>query len=154
MCDIAAECWNLGLSDSTGFSISAKIPNPPAILVDKSGTGKDIPTYTLQSKLIGKVRCIKVDDRKEKEYFFKNQPQFDVPSGVYTRPDVLWSMNKVADKAADIIMEKGDELEKHGIVISQFEHGFFAWGRTVDEAFENAYRARRNAQALLLSKLS
>ncbi|MFC2709529.1 MAG: class II aldolase/adducin family protein [Candidatus Saccharibacteria bacterium] len=40
------------------------------------------------------------------------------------------------------------------IVISQFEHGFFAWGRTVDEAFENAYRARRNAQALLLSKLS
>ena len=104
MCDIAAECWNLGLSDSTGFSISAKIPNTPAILVDKSGTGKDIPTYTLQSKLIGKVRCIKVDDRKEKEYFFKNQPQFDVPSGVYTRPDVLWSMNKVADKAADIIM--------------------------------------------------
>lgn len=222
MCDIAAECWNLGLSDSTGFSISAKIPNTPAILVDKSGTGfrrnkispsdlliydeqgellykpegsdnprlapvntvihlagyranknlqgcvhwhdpyilafagtgKDIPTYTLQSKLIGKVRCIKVDDRKEKEYFFKNQPQFDVPSGVHTRPDVLWSMNKVADKAADIIMEKGDELEKHGIVISQFEHGFFAWGRTVDEAFENAYRARRNAQALLLSKLS
>lgn len=63
-------------------------------------------------------------------------------------------MNKVADKAADIIMEKGDELEKHGIVISQFEHGFFAWGRTVDGAFENAYRARRNAQALLLSKLS
>lgn len=48
-------------------------------------------------------------------------------------------MNKVAEKAADIIMEKGDELEKHGIVISQFEHGFFAWGRTVDEAFENAY---------------
>ena len=38
MCDIAAEFWNLGLSDSTGFSISAKIPNTPAILVDKSGT--------------------------------------------------------------------------------------------------------------------
>ena len=84
-------------------------------------------------------------EKRKNNYFFKNQPQFDVPSGVYTRPDVLWSMNKVADKAADIIMEKGDELEKHGIVISQFEHGFFAWGRTVDEAFENAYRARRNA---------
>lgn len=62
MCDIAAECWNLGLSDSTGFSISAKIPNTPAILVDKSGTGfrrnkislSDLLMYDEQGELLYK----------------------------------------------------------------------------------------------------
>jgi len=39
ICNIAKESWMLGLSDSTGFSISQIIPNTNAILVDKSGTG-------------------------------------------------------------------------------------------------------------------
>lgn len=222
ICELARECWDLGLSDSTGFSISARIPDTDAILVDKSGTGfrrnkitpedlimydvsgnllfqssntenprlapvntvihlagykanknlmgcihwhdpyiiafagqgKDIPPFTLQSKLIGTVRCISVDDRKEKALFEQSGEIVEIPSGIHSRPDVLWVMNKVGDEAAKIIKEQGDELEKHGIVISHLEHGLFAWGRSVEEAFENAYRARRNAQALLLSKLA
>jgi ribulose-5-phosphate 4-epimerase/fuculose-1-phosphate aldolase len=221
ICDITRECWDLGLSDSTGFSISARVPGTNAILVDKSGTGfrrnritptdlilydengnllyqpigsdnprlapvntvihlagyksnsnltgcihwhdpyiiafagKGLPIepYTLQSKLIGTVECIIVDDREEKKIFEESGVELSIPTGIHTRPDVLWVMQKVGEKAAEIITKKGAELEKHGIVISHFEHGLFGWGRSVEEAFENAYRARRNAQARLLSKL-
>lgn len=221
ICDLARECWDLGLSDSTGFSISAKIPGTNAILVDKSGTGfrrnkitpedlimydidgnllyqststdnprlapvntvvhlagykanknlagcihwhdpyiiafagqgMDIPPFTLQSKLIGTVECIRVDDRGEKALFEKSGVNLPIPTGIHTRQDVLWVMNKVGDEAGRIIQDKGSELENHGIVVSHLEHGLFAWGRSVEEAFENAYRARRNAQSLLMSKL-
>ena len=39
ICDLAEECWRLGLSDSSGFSISQVIPNTNIVITDKSGTG-------------------------------------------------------------------------------------------------------------------
>lgn len=221
MCELARECWDLKLSDSTGFSISARVPNTDAILVDKSGTGfrrnkiipedlflydingsllflpeksdndrlapvntivhlagykqsselggclhwhdvhvnaftaqnMSIPTFTLQSKLLGEIQCIRVDDRAEKEYFMQNNPEVIVPSGIHARPDVMWVMSKVGDKAAEIIASKSHELDRHGVVVTHYEHGLFAWGRSVEEAFENGYRVARNAESLLLSKL-
>lgn len=39
ICELAEECWKLGISDSTGFSISHVIPNTNIVIVDKSGTG-------------------------------------------------------------------------------------------------------------------
>lgn len=221
VCDIARESWQLGLSDSTGFSISARIPDSSAILVDKSGTGfrrnkitpEDlllydingdllyqsvkstnnrlapvntvihlggykasdhlmgcihwhdpftiafasqkmiIPPFSLQSKLIGEVPCIYINDRIEKERYSTEAPDLRVPTGIHARPEVLYVMNQVADAAIQFIRSKGSELEKHGIVITHYEHGLFSWGRSVDEAFENAYRSYRNAQAIIYSKV-
>lgn len=39
ICELASECWRLGLSDSSGFSISQVIPGTSIVLTDKSGTG-------------------------------------------------------------------------------------------------------------------
>lgn len=221
ICEIAKECWNLKLSDSTGFSISAKIPESDAIIVDRSGTGfrrnkiepgdlilinidgellynpgginndrlapvnvevhlagykaskslngcvhwhdeiinafsgkeLNIEPYTLQSKLLGTVECIKIDDREEKDKYFKSGKKIEVPSAFHLRDDVYYAMSKVADEANRIIAKRSNELEKHGIVVTHKEHGLFAWGRTIDEAFENAYRARRNAESILWSKI-
>ena len=38
ICDLAKLCWDLRLSDTTGFSISHKITNN-IIITDKTGTG-------------------------------------------------------------------------------------------------------------------
>lgn len=220
ICELAAECWRLQLSDSTGFSISARIKGTDAILVDKSGTGfrhnqitpKDlilinedgellyadknsdndrlapvnvaihlagyrttpargcihwhdpwtiafaaqglsIKPYSLQSKLIGEVPCIKIDDRKLKAEYLAEKIKVEVPSGLHSRPDVYYVMEQVAVAAERILKSRVAELDKHGLVVTHFEHGLFAWGRSVEKAFENGYRSVRNAQAQLFSKL-
>ena len=39
ICELAKECWALGISDSSGFSISQVVPDTNIVIVDKSGTG-------------------------------------------------------------------------------------------------------------------
>ncbi len=219
ICDLARECWERGLSDSTGFSISQIIPNTNIVIVDKSGTGfrrnkitpddlllidtdgrllfqpnkinprsapvnvaihlegykksdakacihwhdpftnafacygKTIHPLTLQSKLIGDVPCILVDDRKKKKEKIDEKIEVDVPDGLHCRPDVYYVMKEVGLKVASVLSERNKEFQRHGVVITHYEHGLFAFGRHVEEAFENGYRSFRNAQAIVYSQM-
>lgn len=219
ICELTKECWDRGLSDSTGFSISQRIPNTNFILVDKSGTGfrrnkinsndlllidldgnllfqpnaanprlapvnvvihlagykssdalgcihwhdpftnsfacynRPIYPLTLQSKLIGDVLCINIDDRKEKKIMKKNKFCINVPSGLYARPDVYFVMDKVGIEVGKILSRRNEEFQRHGIAITHFEHGLFVFGRSVEEAFENGYRTFRNAQTIIYSQM-
>ncbi len=219
ICELARECWNLGLSDSTGFSISQILPDSDAILVDKSGTGfrrnnihesdlllisrggellyqpnaenprrapvnvaihlggyassdaqgcihwhdpftgafscygRTIHPLTLQSKLIGDIPCVMIDDRVQKHLAVEKNIVPDVPSGLHARPDVYYVMKQVGEAVGDILRERNKEFQRHGVVVTHYEHGLFAFGRHVEEAFENGYRAFRNAQAILYSRL-
>jgi ribulose-5-phosphate 4-epimerase/fuculose-1-phosphate aldolase len=219
ICELTRECWERGLSDSTGFSISQVIPDTDYILVDKSGTGfrrnritpydlllinregelvyqpnnenprkapvnvavhlegykasdargcihwhdpftnafacygKTIHPLTLQSKLIGDVSCIIIDDREQKNTAREQNIVLPVPSGLHARPDVYFVMEQVGQKVASVLKQRNTELQKHGIVITHYEHGLFSFGRTVEEAFENGYRAVRNAQTIVYSRL-
>jgi len=223
ICEIARECWDLQLSDSTGFSICERIPHESLdiILTDRSGTGfrrnnitpedlilidsngnllfeseesknrrmapvnvevhmagyraskhlngsihwhdpftnafavdaKTIVPMSLQSKTIGDVECVVVDDRKEKAEYAASGKTISVPTGFHSREDVYYVMTKVSKKAEEVIKKRENELEKHGILVTHFEHGMFAWGRTIDEAFENAYRSYRNCQTHIYNKI-
>jgi ribulose-5-phosphate 4-epimerase/fuculose-1-phosphate aldolase len=222
ICEIARECWDLGLSDSTGFSISQVIPGTDLVLVDKSGTGfrrnkitpddlllidldgnlvyqpnadnprvapvnvaihlagykksaargcihwhdpytnafaaqgMTIHPFTLQSKLIGDVPCVMVDDRKAKQAYEKDKEEGSgrliVPDGLHCRSDVYAVMSQVGDEIGAVLEKRNSEFARHGVVITHFEHGLFAFGRHVEEAFENAYRSVRNAQAIIASQ--
>ncbi len=218
MCELAKVCWDLQLSDSTGFSISHKITDN-IVLTDKTGTGfrrnkifpKDlilidlnanfiyssdvsdtrkapvnvviylegykkssaqscihwhdpftnafsclglpIEPFTLQSKLIGKVECVLINDREEKEKNAENIMQISVPNGLHGRRDVFWVMKKVGEDVGHILKKRNDEFKKHGIVVTHFEHGLFSFGRNLDEAFDNGYRSVRNAQTIVYSRL-
>lgn len=218
ICELAKTCWELQLSDSTGFSISCKVSNN-VIMTDKTGTGfrhnkitpndlilidldgnflfspdktdkrkapvnvvihlegyksctakacihwhdpytnaftclnKEIVPFTLQSKLIGNVQCINIDDRQEKEKHNKEIKKLLVPNGLHSRKDVYFVMKKIGKKAGEILQERNSELQKHGIVITHFEHGLFSFGRNLGEAFDNGYRSVRNAQTIIYSKL-
>ena len=218
ICNLAKICWNLQLSDSTGFSISCKI-NDNIIMTDKTGTGfrhnnikpmdlmlidlngnflfspddndvrkapvnvvihlegykssdaiacihwhdpytnafsclkKTIQPFTLQSKLIGDVDCVFVDDRKEKSEHQTKISNVLVPSGLHSRKDVYFVMKKVGKKVGKILQQRNSEFEKHGIVVTHFEHGLFSFGRSLDEAFDNGYRSVRNAQTIIYSKI-
>lgn len=219
ICELARECWTLGISDSTGFSISQVLPETGLVLVDKSGTGfrrnnikesdlllitqdgelvyqsnnknprlapvnvavhlegyrysdargcihwhdpftnafacygKTIHPLTLQSKLIGDVPCVVVDDRKQKLLVLGNESEIEVPSGLHARPDVYFVMKQVGEEVGAILQERNIEFERHGLVVTHYEHGLFSFGRDVEEAFENGYRTFRNAQAIVYSRL-
>jgi ribulose-5-phosphate 4-epimerase/fuculose-1-phosphate aldolase len=218
ICSIARECWNLQLSDSTGFSISCLIKDN-VVMTDKTGTGfrrnkitpqdlilidldgqflyspdnmderkapvnvvihlegykhsaatacvhwhdpytnaftclgKDIPALTLQSKLIGEVPCVIVDDRAEKVSNATTINDLSVPNGLHSRKDVYFVMQKTGEKIAEVLRSRNEEFQRHGIVVTHFEHGLFAFGRNINEAFDNGYRSVRNAQTILYSKI-
>jgi ribulose-5-phosphate 4-epimerase/fuculose-1-phosphate aldolase len=217
ICEITKECWDRNLSDSTGFSITQRIPGSDTVIVDKSGTGfrrnritpkdlllintsgellyrptadnprlapvnviihlagykipevggcvhfhdpwtnafsclkKTIHPHSLQSKLIGDIPIVDIDDRQLKSKF--KSGSLKIPTGLHTREDVLYVMNKVADEVFKILNDRREEFKRHGVVISHYEHGIFAFGRNVEEAFENAYRAVRNAQTIINSQV-
>ena len=207
ICDLAKECWERNLSDSTGFSISQRLPGTNIVITDKSGTGfrrnkidsddlilvdiegnllyqpsianprlspvnviihlegyknsdalgcihwhdpftnafacygKTIYPLTLQSKLIGDVPCVIIDDREEKKKMQEKKINPRVPSGLHARPDVYFVMKQVGDEVGKILAQRNNEFKRHGIVIMHYEHGLFAFGRSIEEAFENGYRA-------------
>ncbi|MFO0704657.1 MAG: class II aldolase/adducin family protein [Candidatus Andersenbacteria bacterium] len=219
ICDLTRECWERGISDSTGFSISQKIPNTDLVLVDKSGTGfrrnrieprdlllistdgellyrptaknprlapvnvaihlegyrasaaqgcihwhdpftnafacygKTIHPLTLQSKLIGDVPCVIVDDREQKRIAKRKKESPKVPSGLHARSDVYFVMKQVGKAVGQILHERNSEFVRHGIAVTHYEHGLFTFGRSVEEAFENGYRAFRNAQTIIYSQM-
>lgn len=219
ICELAKECWERGLSDSTGFSISQIIPNTSIAIVDRSGTGfrrnkitpedlllidldgnliyqpksnnsrmapvnitvhlegfkkseakacihwhdpysnafacygKTIHPLTLQSKLIGDVPCVVIDDREQKRIGAKKNLKIEVPSGLHARSDVYYVMKQVGESIGNILSERNDEFKRHGVVLTHYEHGLFSFGRQVEEAFENGYRSVRNAQAIIFSRL-
>ncbi len=67
----------------------------------------------MQSKLIGEVECILVDDSKEKKEVATKNMQISVPDGLHHRQDVFWVMKKVGEKAGEILQKRTSELEKH-----------------------------------------
>lgn len=219
ICELAQESWERNLSDSTGFSISQRIPGTDIVITDKSGTGfrrnkitpkdlilidldgellyqptktnprlapvnvaihlagyrhsdaqgcihwhdpftnafacynKTIHPLTLQSKLIGDVPCVLVDDREQKSLRVKKNIEVNVPSGLHSRPDVYFVMEQVGAKVGKTLKKRNSEFARHGIVVTHYEHGLFSFGRHVEEAFENGYRCVRNAQTIIYSRL-
>lgn len=115
--------------------------------------GKTIYPLTLQSKLIGEVPCILVDDRVQKSDLEAKNLDITVPTGFHSRLDVYYVMQQVGNQVGQVLASRNAELQKHGLVITHYEHGLFSFGRQVDEAFENGYRSVRNAQTIIYSEL-
>ncbi len=62
-------------------------------------------------------------------------------------------MQQVGNKFGKILERRNEEFKRHGIVVTHFEHGLFSFGRHIEEAFDNGYRAVRNAQTIIYSRL-
>ncbi|GAB4144788.1 MAG: hypothetical protein OHK0017_03650 [Patescibacteria group bacterium] len=116
--------------------------------------GKPIPRdhETLQRKLVGDVPCIIIDDRLEKQKMNEEGIVYDIPSGIHTRQDVFHVMNMVGLEAVQLFESRKEEMFCHGIAFTHFEHGLFALGRNLGEAFSTFERVERGAQSWLLAK--
>ena len=94
-----------------------------------------------------------VDDRAEKGENASQIAQISVPDGLHCRQDVFLVMKKVGGKVGEILHRRNAEFEKHGIVVTHFEHGLFSFGRNLNEAFDNGYRSVRNAQTTIYGRM-
>jgi ribulose-5-phosphate 4-epimerase/fuculose-1-phosphate aldolase len=115
--------------------------------------GESIEPYILQSEILGIVPCIQVDDRKLKEKFFSENLRVAVPTGLHARPDVYYVMREVADITAASLRPRNDEMDKHGLAVTHYQHGIFVFGRNIDESFDNLERVEANARTIILSRM-
>jgi len=117
--------------------------------------GRTIEPFTLQSKLIGSVPCVMVNDSEAKdEYYRLEDPEtVKVPSGLMQRPEVFYVMDRAAKEATSLIRDRADELRRHGLAFTLFEHGIFVFGRNLGEAFDNLERVECNARTILFAQL-
>lgn len=112
---------------------------------------RDIPPYTLQSMIMGVIPCAVVDDGLLKAEFLQQSLSLKVPSGLHDRPDVFYVMQRVAQEVVQLLKPRNEELQKHGLAATHYQHGVFVFGRSLGEAFDNLERAEANARALLLA---
>jgi ribulose-5-phosphate 4-epimerase/fuculose-1-phosphate aldolase len=105
--------------------------------------------FTLQSKLTGEMPCVYVDDRAEKKRMTLEGINVSVPTGIHSRPDVLFVMEQVGQKIVEVLTPRNAEMTKHGLAVNHYEHGGFWFGRDIDEAFENLVRIEANAKSLV-----
>lgn len=111
-----------------------------------------INPFTLQSKIMGEVPCVFLEDDKLKKEFFERNLSVEVPTGLHSRSDVYYVMKKVAMKIAATLEPRNAEMEKHGLAATHYQHGIFVFGRNINEAFDNLERIEANARAIILSK--
>lgn len=112
---------------------------------------EDIHPYTLQSKILGIVPCIRVDDGELKSAFNKQKLSIEVPVGIHDRTDVFYVMREVAKGVVAALEPRHQEMSAHGLAVTHFQHGIFAFGKSLGEAFDTLERAEANARAILLS---
>lgn len=112
-----------------------------------------INPFTLQSRILGEVPCVFLDDEKLKKEFFEQKILCEVPTGLHSRPDVYYVMSQVAQKISSVLSVRNKEMEKHGLAVTHYQHGIFVFGRNLNEAFDNLERVEANARAIIFSKL-
>jgi ribulose-5-phosphate 4-epimerase/fuculose-1-phosphate aldolase len=111
-----------------------------------------ITPFTLQSRIMGEVSCVFLEDDKLKKEFFEQNISLNVPTGLHSRSDVYYVMQQVAKKIAATLEPRNLEMEKHGLAATHYQHGIFVFGRNLNEAFDNLERIEANARAIILSK--
>lgn len=112
-----------------------------------------IQPYTLQSLILGNVDCIDIDDSLMKLEYHEKNIEVQVPSGLHERKDVYYVMKAVADKVVTNLSPRNNEMEKHGLAITHYQHGIFVFGRNIWESFDNLERVEANAKIKILSNL-
>lgn len=76
----------------------------------------------------------------------------EVPSGFHNRPDVYFVMNQVGELALQLMLERLGEVESHGLAFTHFQHGLFALGKNLLEAYNTFQSAEANARTIIYMK--
>lgn len=116
---------------------------------------RPICSATLHSQIIGDVPCLMSDADETRDRSKKTiaKQEERMTSGMQGYDYAYEHFKGFLAEAEAVLRPREEELKRHGLVFTVYQHGIFVVARNLDEAFDNLIRVERNAQIQLFTKL-
>lgn len=102
---------------------------------------------------LGEVPCLRADDQKIKEEYFRNPYPVEVPSAMDDRPEIVAVNSVIVPQIGEKFGHRKHELERHGMAFTTYQHGVYVFARNMDEAFNNLARVEAAARTSIYTSL-
>jgi ribulose-5-phosphate 4-epimerase/fuculose-1-phosphate aldolase len=115
--------------------------------------GRPVPAAAHLAQTLGEVPCLRVDDQKIKDEYRRNPYPVHVPPCLDQRPEVAAVNQRLVPQLAARLGHRAQELERHGIAFTLYQHGIYVLARNIDEAANNLARIEAAARTYLFGAL-
>lgn len=98
---------------------------------------------------LGEVPCLRVEDSEIKAEYFRSPYPVDVPEAMDNRPEVVAVNLQIIPQIEEHFGHRKQELERHGMAFTIYQHGLYVFARNIDEAFNNLARVEASARTYI-----
>ncbi|MGE0129554.1 MAG: class II aldolase/adducin family protein [Blastocatellales bacterium] len=112
-----------------------------------------VPPAAHLMQTLGEVPCIKVEDQRIKEEYFRQPYPIEVPAAMEHRPEIVAVNQRIVPQIKEKLGHRKHELEKHGLAFTTYQHGIYVFARNMDEAFNNLARVEASARTYIYGSL-
>ena len=100
---------------------------------------------------LGEVPCLRVEDKQIKDEYLRNPYPVEVPDAMDNRPDIVAVNLQLVPQIDKHFGHRKQELERHGLAFTVYQHGLYVFARNMDEAFNNLARVEASARTAIYS---
>jgi len=100
---------------------------------------------------LGEVPCLRAEDQQIKDDYFRNPYPIDVPDAMENRPEIVAVNLQLVAQIDKNFGHRKQELERHGLAFTTYQHGIYVFARNIDEAFNNLARVEASARTAIYS---
>lgn len=100
---------------------------------------------------LGEVPCLRVEDQQIKDEYFRNPYPIEVPDAMDNRPEIVAVNLQLVPQIDKHFGHRKQELERHGLAFTAYQHGLYVFARNMDEAFNNLARVEASARTAIYS---
>jgi len=112
-----------------------------------------IPPASHLMQTLGEAPCLRVEDQRIKEEYFRRPYPVEVPAAMNYRPDIVAVNQQIVPQIKEKLGHRQHELEKHGLAFTTYQHGVYVFARNMDEAFNNLARVEASARTYIYGSL-
>ncbi|MFN0123924.1 MAG: hypothetical protein ACKV2V_25765 [Blastocatellia bacterium] len=104
---------------------------------------------TSLTQTLGEIPCLGVDETELKQSYRQNPWPIDLPAGMIQRPELMALNQAVFPQLHEKFGGRKDELERHGLAFTLYQHGVTVFAKNMDEAFNNLARIESCARSYI-----
>lgn len=114
---------------------------------------RPVPQAAHLAQTLGEVPCLRVNDHEIKEEYRRNPYPVEVPDAMDNRPDIVAVNLHIIPQIDKYFGHRKQELERHGLAFTTYQHGIYVMARNIDEAFNNLARVEASARTYIYGGL-
>jgi len=112
-----------------------------------------VPPAAHLMQTLGEVPCLRAEDQRIKEEYLRNPYPVSVPPAMNHRPEIVAVSQRILPQIKEKFGHRKDELKKHGLAFTTYQHGVTVFARNMDEAFNNLARVEASARTYIYGGL-